>query len=186
MDQSEPQSPETPQPPDEAWRRFTLLDLLILFTGHAAAISLMKWYAIFEEDTIRSILIVPMIQLVLFSLILGGILSVPMVVFVQFQSRHRQEEIKGGEYYAIGSCIFWVMTLVAEISLFNEILSAPLMVGSLIGFPIFFYGGCLFFMCIFKTDRKAPCKWLGVYGYFLCFLSAAFCLTSLIMLISAN
>jgi hypothetical protein len=166
--------------PDEAWRRFTLLDLLILFSGHEAALGLMKWYGMLDE---KKMLAGPSVAPIIFPaflvMVLGGLLSVPIVLLVQFQFRKRRQLPRGGEIYAVGHSLFWT-------SLFGAWLITPDRPYALVPFvaiyllcsPIFAYGACRFLVCILLTDKKAPCKWLGLYGYFLSFIYIAFFLLS--------
>jgi hypothetical protein len=176
MDQPSAVQPETPQTLYEAWRRFTLLDLLILFTGHEAALGILKWYGLlagsehfYPSDSINTALNVAFIVYLFF--ILGGVLSIPVILLVQFCFRHRKEETKGGEYYAVGYCILWAIVIIG-LRTFGPIdMQIPVAVTTVVGSPVFLCGGILFVKCIFTSDKKAGCKWLGLYGYFLCFVS---------------
>jgi hypothetical protein len=181
MDSTSAPQPDTPTTPDELWRRFTLLDLLILFSGHEAALGIMKWYGlIVENGPLYPKPASPTVILVYLFFILGGVLSIPIVLFVQFYFRHRHEDAKGGEYFAVGHCILWVIVLFGIRSFPASDIVIPIMATTLVGLPIFIYGGCLFIKSVFVADKKAPCKWLGLYGYFLCFTSVVFFILGLI------
>jgi hypothetical protein len=182
MDPISATPPETPPTPYEAWRRFTLLDLLILFTGHEAALGLIKWYGLMggEGPLFPSLTPVPILAIVYLFFILGGVLSIPVVLFVQFYFRQRREDAKGGEYFAVGYCILWTIVFI-NIRSFPMDMITPIFITTFIASPIFIYGGCCFVKCLLKSDRKAGCKWLGLYGYFLCFVSVVFLLWGLIL-----
>jgi hypothetical protein len=167
--------PETTQTPDEAWRRFTLLDLMILFSGHEAGLGLMKWYGLIGggEYLFPTALLNAALTIYVF-FILGGVLSIPIILLVQFCFRHRKEETKGGEYFAVGYCILWALVIIGMRSFGPINMRIPIAATTIIGSPAFLCGGIMFVKCIFTTDKKSECKWLGLYGYFLCFISVIY------------
>lgn len=188
MDQPPAPQSETPQPPVEAWRQFTLLDLMILFTGHEIGLGIMKWYGLLDcsenfypSTSINTALNVAFIVYLFF--ILGGVLSIPVVLFVQFCFRHRKEETKGGEYFAVGCCILWALVTIGLRSFGPIGMRIPIAATTIISSPVFLYGGIMFVKSIFTTDKKAGCKWLGLYGYFLCFTSVIFTLLTLSLIL---
>jgi hypothetical protein len=173
MDQKSATQPETPQTPDEAWRRFTLLDLLILFSGHEAALGLMKWYGALDDiGRIRSHFVDQLVPLLIIFLMLGGILSIPWILLVQYYSRHRRTRIAAGEIHAIMNPLYWLFLLPSYLFHMTDFYGLILIIVSVPMGLFCFFGGVMFFHDHFSTKKTVLCYWLSQYGYFLSLVSA--------------
>jgi hypothetical protein len=166
MDQPSPQTPETPQPPDEAWRRFTLLDLLILFTGHESGLGIMKWSGTLESRLHESLF--GIVLLFWLFLMFGSMISIPLIYGVQFLSRRRSIALTPGEQFGVFNIVTWGATFLCLLSGFNP----PPMLQFIINLAMFLYificgiGSIIFVIKLFSSKKKAPCLWLDLYGYF--------------------
>jgi hypothetical protein len=167
MDSNPATEPETPPPPDEPWRRFTLLDLLILFSGHEAALGLMKWYGAFEDVQWSDISIVAYL---LVFILLGSIISVPPIIFIQFHSRGRCDDLADGEIFSVFSVIYWSYVFIGFLFDPRDVFYGF----GTICFAIFwFIGIVLLILNLLKKSKSSPCPWLSVYGYSLFFIPAS-------------
>lgn len=168
MDQVPAHQPEVSQPPIEAWRQFTLLDLMILFTGHGAAMGFMKWYGAFEPSASVMKNSAGIFLALLLILVLGGGISVPVLYLVQFYSRGRDAILSYGEVFGI---IIILLAGLSAISFsfrsyddFFEIL-AVIVFGDIV---FFFCIAPFLFVLIGSAKRpNIPSRWLNWYGYFL-------------------
>jgi hypothetical protein len=156
-----PNSATTPETPYEAWRRFTLLDLMILFTGHGAAMGMIKWYELidYEPRGIDGIwILIRGLFLGYMFVFVGAIFSVPIIIAVQFLSRKRQMNLAGGEILGVATVIYWMLAFLLIILFPYGFVGQEVCVGiSAIGFLILF--GCL------KGSLSTkPCLWLSIYG----------------------
>ncbi|MCC6125319.1 MAG: hypothetical protein IT426_10180 [Pirellulales bacterium] len=173
MDSNPPTEPKTPPPPDEAWRRFTLLDLLILFSGHEAALGLMKWYGLLDLANASKEIVQHVLALLCIFLLLGGGIAIPFIFLVQFHSRHRNVKISGGEIHAIVAIFYWFIFLVMSRENTNPEVFLLFVLGSIPCFFVFMNGGCLLIVNVISRIKIESCYWLNVYGYFLSLVSAS-------------
>jgi hypothetical protein len=170
--------PENPSPPDEAWRRFTLLDLLIVFSGHEAALGFLKWFGLLDNLDLGAPHIVNRAAfLLLLTIMVGAIISLPLVLFVQFFSRDRYIDISNGELHAIGNAGYWIILFLAFLLIYEFPLALlfllPMVgIGSVLMFVFCCYGGFQFVAGFFPRKNHPPCYWLSQYGYFLSFVYA--------------
>jgi hypothetical protein len=165
MDQKQAIQPETPQTPYEAWRRFTLLDLLILFSGHEAALGIMRWYRMIGyEESIAPRWIVPLF-IAFFSL--GAIISIPVILFVQYVFRHRRTRLAGGEILAAFDVVYWMFIWFLTYLLYqnNWYEEQKRVIASIL---LILISGAVGFIFVGKycTDYvQGECRWLSYYGY---------------------
>jgi len=163
MDSNPPTEPNTPQTPDEAWRRFTILDLLILFCGHVAALVILICVGS-ADDFFNDHLAVPP----LFSfLVLGGGISIPLIFLVQFFALRRRARLSAGEIYAVSNVACWIGVYFALL-LFVNAYVISLILWAVI-FLFFCSGGIMLFVEA-KRDY-VPCRWMSFYGHCLNILS---------------
>jgi hypothetical protein len=175
MESNATPSSEVNTQPDEIWRRFTLLDLMILITGHGAAMGALKWQEVFEHlrnwvgfDNSWYGAAVLTSWYCITVLLLGAVFSLPLIFTVQFFFRERHEKIARGEivaailvgYWSIiflymwlhlnggwAGLILFIFSFLAALSILVEIL---MLLGEL-----------------FLKRKLAPCPWISYYGYFL-------------------
>jgi hypothetical protein len=175
MDQSPAPQPETLEPPYEAWRQFTLLDLMILFTGHGAAMGFLKWYGWLNLDDIwlqdsTGIFI----HFCLF-IFLGAVFSIPPVYAIQYLFRKRQGKISGRETFTVCITVYWIAAFIVVL-IFPK--GCPwksfLLFGSIIA---------LLFIPLqnMKVKKTHECPWLCIYGIVIWCISFLF-LTFLLLL----
>jgi hypothetical protein len=161
MDQpSAPQS-ETLQPPDEAWRRLTLLDLMILFSGHEAALGFMKWYGLIDYDPpgFNGIWIpIRMLLIGYVFIFLGASFSVPIIIAVQFYSRHRRARLAGGEILAVVTVIHWIIAFLVVILFPYGFAGLEVIIG------ISAIGLLILYLNLKSSLYQKPCLWLSIYG----------------------
>jgi hypothetical protein len=159
------------RPAEEAWRRFTLLDLLILFSGHEAALGLMKWYGVIDSAQY----VWSRVAVVLFVvLLLGGILSLPALLFVQYVPRRRRSKPSTGEAAAIVTSVFWLFVVLAFRLHFLMIFWFTLFLAGVPFFVFSGYCGLRFFRDFYTTKNDFACFWLSQYGFLLSLLSVLF------------
>jgi hypothetical protein len=178
MDQKSTQ-PEMPQSADEVWRRFTLLDLLILFSGHGAALGIMKWYGAFDD--LGVLFVEEKLILLGIIFILGGILSLPGILLVQYGPRHRRAKISVGEIHALINLLYWLSVLLSNFFHAFYISQSTFLGISVPMFLFFCYGGVKFFHNCCSSKDTAPCYWLSQYGYLLSLVSVLFMLFELLV-----
>jgi hypothetical protein len=179
MDSILPTRPEIPQTPEEAWRRFTLLDLLILFSGQETALGILKWYGWlnFSDSSQRNSIGIT-IQFCLF-IFLGAIFSIPCVYGIHFLFCHRRVRISGGEIVAVFTTIYWMIAFIIILIFPNGFLGAELLIlASAIAFLV--VPGSLFKL-ISEKDTPVACHWLNIYGIIIWPLSVLF-LTFILLL----
>jgi hypothetical protein len=170
MDSNRPTKPETPPPPDEAWRRFTLLDLLILFSGHEAALGLMKWYGWMDVKSYSGILEILSTIFVFF--LLGGSIGIPFVLLVQFWSRRRRANFSDGEIHAVVAIVYWLLFCSVVCFTKNPIPLLLLFVVSLTTLIIFTTVMYLSAANLCTRKKTFHCFWLHSYGYFMSWVSS--------------
>jgi hypothetical protein len=168
MNTTPAQQSETPQTADEAWRRFTLLDLLVLFTGHEAGLGIMKWCGLLKTN-LNDIL--DIFYATSLFLLFGSMISLPLIYGIQFLARHRSQGLTFGEVVGIANILIWGMWILT-IALASNL---PEGVMPLMGLYLIMCGmGSLFFlMQLFGLFGPAPCRWLDLYGYFQCVILLA-------------
>jgi hypothetical protein len=163
MDQLSATQFETLQPPDEVWRRFTLLDLMILFTGHGAAMGIWKWNGALES--VFSETLVGIFLLILAVLMLGAGISIPLIYLIQFFSRHRRKRLSYGEILGVINILFWGAIYFKLLNFLPTALGF-LLIGCIL--VACFAGAIIFFAKLISIrTRNAPCRWLDLYGHFL-------------------
>lgn len=166
---------ETPKtlPADEAWRRFTLLDLLILFSGHEAALGLMKWYGLLDLAADSELVILRVLAAFLIFLVFGAAISLPPIYLVQYWPRGRRARLSGGEL--LGMTVL-VAALVGSLSIsLRDRLSDSHRQGlSIIGSILLLvcFAAILSLNRTFPPRADAVCRWLNVYGYFIATVAA--------------
>jgi hypothetical protein len=143
--------------PEEFWRRFTLLDLMILVTGHAIAISFMKCEGLLNissEEKFCTLDLQGITDLLFLFLILGGGISIVMILSTQFIVRHRCVKLAGGEINTIITILCWIIIsilyLVYNRSEIAEIFDYLFML-------YICFSGVILFLRLFSKGISAPC-----------------------------
>jgi hypothetical protein len=156
--------------PDEIWRRFTLLDLMILITGHGAAMGVLKWQGAFEH--LRNWTILTICWYSTTVLLLGAVFSLPLVYAVQYYSRERRERIARGEIVAAILVAYWGLVFLV-IRLEPSDYAILFMLAALSCFVawLILVAIIMCFTDLFLKRNSVLCPWINYYGYFLCVLS---------------
>jgi hypothetical protein len=163
------------------------LDLLILFTGHEAALGIMKWQGTLDHylgltDHFTKFTIDGSFGLLCCFLTFGGLFSLPCIFFIQFVVRRRHSWLSSGEWCAVVFEVLWLVMLVAYYLGEKDTTSKPVgealaVVLSLACLAIFLLSMAampLFLISVLARDEPSPCRWLENYGFFLIPASATY------------
>jgi uncharacterized membrane protein YidH (DUF202 family) len=180
-----PQS-ETPQTANEPWRRFTLLDLMVVFTGHEAGLGIMKWCGLLDgilndkNDKYGILLIIALF------FVFGSMISFPLIYGVQFLARHRSQRLSLGEIIGIANMAIWGVTFLTILSGFNPPRSLQMILNCclLVYFNACSIGSIAFLARLAFPNKNLPCRWLDLYGFFQCVLFIGVVIAFLLVMIT--
>jgi hypothetical protein len=169
MESNATPSSEVNTRPEEIWRRFTLLDLMIRITGHGAAMGVLKWQGAFGQRDWTSLTICWYSTTVL---LLGAVFSLPLVYAVQYYSRERRERLARGEIVAAILVAYWGLVFLVMGLAPND--DSILFILTALGWFVAWLILVAIIICftdLFLKRNSVLCPWINYYGYFLCVLS---------------